>query len=180
MRNVSAVLLSALLLITAACSHEQQVVPPVQPAVGQASVQVETPAPPTDEEGANDVNLVESKVADTTLYFDFDDSTLREESKADLQKLAGAMKSGSQPGRVIISGHTDERGTQEYNLALGDRRAQSARDYLVRLGVSPDQLKTLTFGKLEPADPGHDEDAWAKNRRDEIRLTAERPGAGAR
>ena len=69
---------------------------------------------------------------------------------------------------IILAGFTDERGTPEYNRGLGERRAQAARSYLLSLGVSPSRIQTVSFGQEMPADPGHDESAWAKNRRVEI------------
>ena len=73
------------------------------------------------------------------------------------------------PNSVIqIEGHCDERGTQQYNLALGERRALAVRDYLIRLGISGDRLVTISYGEEDPADPGHSESAWAKNRRAEF------------
>ena len=71
-----------------------------------------------------------------------------------------------------IEGHCDERGSDEYNLALGEQRAQAAARYLTTLGISGERLSTISFGKEKPADPGHDENAWAKNRRDEFIITS--------
>jgi len=71
---------------------------------------------------------------------------------------------------LIIEGNCDERGTEKYNLSLGERRALAAREYLANLGVKPERLKTVTYGAARPADPGHDEAAWKKNRRDEFIL----------
>ena len=73
---------------------------------------------------------------------------------------------------VTIEGHCDERGTAEYNLALGDRRALAARNYLVTLGIAADRLRTVSYGKEFPFDPGHDETAWLKNRRAHFVLTS--------
>ena len=73
---------------------------------------------------------------------------------------------------VTIEGHCDERGTAEYNLALGERRAVAARSYLVSLGIGADRLKTVSYGKEFPFDPGHDEAAWAKNRRAHFVITS--------
>ena len=67
--------------------------------------------------------------------------------------------------RAVVEGHTDERGTREYNLALGERRADAARDYLVSLGIDPNRIKIVSFGKERPAVPGSNENAWAQNRR---------------
>jgi len=70
--------------------------------------------------------------------------------------------------KITIEGQCDERGTEEYNIALGERRANSAKRYLINLGVSTDQLSTISYGEERPADPGHSEEAWAKNRRSEF------------
>jgi peptidoglycan-associated lipoprotein len=102
-----------------------------------------------------------------TIYFDFDKYNLRPDAKAGLQHNVDVMKEN--PGwRVLIEGHCDERGTVEYNLALGERRARSARDYMVSMGVDPDRIEIISYGKERPVDPGHNEAAWAKNRRCEF------------
>lgn len=98
------------------------------------------------------------------IHFDFDKSFIREDAKPALQRVAEALKKS--PGAsVLIEGHCDERGTAEYNLALGERRAASAKSYLVSLGVKAGALSTVSFGEEKPLDPGHNEEAWAKNRR---------------
>jgi len=73
---------------------------------------------------------------------------------------------GHRLSAVTVEGHCDERGTDEYNIALGERRAEAARNYLVTLGVGGNRLTTVSFGEEKPFDPGHNEEAWAKNRRD--------------
>jgi peptidoglycan-associated lipoprotein len=96
--------------------------------------------------------------------FDFDKSEVREDGRKTCQVVAGYLKKN--PGaKLLIEGHCDERGTSEYNMALGDRRAAAVMTYLVSLGVSKAALSTVSFGKERPLDPGHDEGAWAKNRR---------------
>lgn len=98
------------------------------------------------------------------IFFAYDQAELSAESKKTLQENASWI--GRFPGAsVTIEGHCDERGTEEYNLALGDRRAQATRDYLVRLGIDATRLKAISFGEERPFDPGHDEAAWARNRR---------------
>jgi peptidoglycan-associated lipoprotein len=98
------------------------------------------------------------------LQFEFDRWDLTPESRRTLDELAVALNNF--PGlRLIVEGHADERGTTEYNLALGARRAQSARDYLVSLGVAADRLETTSYGEERPLDPAHNEMAWALNRR---------------
>jgi len=99
------------------------------------------------------------------IRFDFDKSFVREDAKPVLSGVADYLKK-NKGARILIEGHCDERGTSEYNMALGDRRAESARAYLVSLGVSASALSTVSFGKEKTLDPGHNEDAWAKNRRD--------------
>ena len=101
------------------------------------------------------------------IYFDFDSYNIVESSKTELQQVAEYMQKHA-GSTVTISGHTDERGTTEYNLMLGDQRAKAAHDYLVRLGIDPLRIKTISFGEERPAVPGHDEPSWQKNRRDEF------------
>ncbi len=98
------------------------------------------------------------------IHFDFDQSFIREDAKPILAEIADAMK-GNRPASLLIEGHCDERGTAEYNLALGERRAEATKKYLVSLGVRAAALSTVSFGEEKPVDPGHTEDAWAKNRR---------------
>lgn len=99
-----------------------------------------------------------------TIYFDFDKSDIREDQRETLKQNAEWLKS-NQSVVIQIEGHCDERGTNEYNLALGQRRADSTKNYLVSLGISADRILTITYGEEKPVDPGHDEAAWAKNRR---------------
>lgn len=98
------------------------------------------------------------------VFFEYDKADLSAEARRTLEENARWFRQyPSVP--VIIEGHCDERGTEEYNLALGDRRAQAARYHLVQLGVNPDQLETLSYGEERPFAPGHDEASWALNRR---------------
>jgi len=103
------------------------------------------------------------------IYFDFDRSELKTESQLALKNKAAWLDKNADYG-VRIEGHCDERGTNEYNLALGERRANAARDFLMSLGVSGDRIKTISYGEERPADPNHNEAAWARNRRDEFKL----------
>jgi len=105
------------------------------------------------------------------VFFALDSSEIDTAGKAALDSNAPLMKRF--PGwTVTIEGHCDERGTAEYNLALGERRATAARAYLVSLGIPADRIKTVSYGKEFPFDPGHDETAWAKNRRAHFVITA--------
>jgi len=98
------------------------------------------------------------------IHFDYDQAFLREDAKPVLRNVADAMKANRYPS-LLIEGHCDERGTAEYNLALGERRAEATKKYLVSLGVGAGSLSTVSFGEEKPVDPGHTEAAWAKNRR---------------
>ncbi|HKB42421.1 MAG TPA: peptidoglycan-associated lipoprotein Pal [Gemmataceae bacterium] len=98
------------------------------------------------------------------IHFEYDSAALTDQARAILERHAAWMKSHSGL-KVVVEGHCDERGTVEYNLALGDQRARAARDYLVNLGVPGSQLTATSFGKERPLDPASNEAAWAKNRR---------------
>ena len=98
------------------------------------------------------------------VFFDYDQSDLRPEARATVEALA-AWLSNYPAAIIVIEGHCDERGTREYNLALGERRANSVHDYLVALGIDPNRLSTISFGKERPAVLGSTEEAWSQNRR---------------
>jgi len=98
------------------------------------------------------------------VFYDFDKSDLRPEARATVEALAVWM--ANYPATTLaLEGHADERGTREYNLALGERRANAIRDYLVALGIGPNRLSTISYGKERPAVLGSSEEAWAQNRR---------------
>ena len=101
------------------------------------------------------------------VYFGFDDSSLTSEARSTLDADRQCLRQRGDPP-VTVTGHTDERGTTEYNLALGQRRAESVRKYLTGLGADGSRIRVVSQGEERPADPGHDESAWAKNRRAEI------------
>lgn len=103
------------------------------------------------------------------IFFEFDRYDLTPEAKAILEKKASWLLAHPEY-RLRIEGHCDERGTNEYNLALGDRRANAAKNYLVYLGVSPERISTISYGEERPLDPGKTEEAYRKNRRAEFKL----------
>jgi peptidoglycan-associated lipoprotein len=105
------------------------------------------------------------------IYFDFDSFKLSDSARATLAKNAESMKK-DQADKVRIEGNCDERGSDEYNLALGERRAKAAVAYLTTLGIPADHLSYISYGKEKPADPGHNDAAWAKNRRDEFEVVS--------
>lgn len=104
------------------------------------------------------------------IYFSFDKSELETEAKANLKEKAEWLNNNTSYS-VNIEGHCDERGTNEYNLALGERRAHAATKFLMTLGIAEDRISTVSYGEEKPADPEHNEEAWAKNRRDEFKLS---------
>ncbi|MBT3238606.1 MAG: peptidoglycan-associated lipoprotein Pal [Rhodospirillaceae bacterium] len=98
------------------------------------------------------------------VFFDFDRYNLKPDARRTLEKQAVWLKKHPSAG-ITLEGHADERGTREYNLALGDRRANSAKDYLIALGISANRVKTISYGKERPVALGSNEAAWAQNRR---------------
>jgi peptidoglycan-associated lipoprotein len=163
-------------LVATGCSKKQTVKSDAEagaPAAGEAAMKEapakEAPAEPVmtakQAEAARGVAVTEEKPSPfADVRFDFDKSDLRDDAKRTCQEVAAYMKKN--PGRkLLVEGHCDERGTAEYNMALGDRRATSVKNYLVSLGVPTTALSTVSFGKERPLDPANTEDAWAKNRR---------------
>lgn len=127
----------------------------------------ENEAPPGPKELPEPAEAAKHERALADVYFDFDKYDIRPMDAKILEKDYNWIKANN-PGLVVIEGNCDERGTVEYNLALGERRAEVAKKYLVSLGVDGHKLRTISYGKSKPADPGHDEEAWAKNRRDHL------------
>jgi len=110
------------------------------------------------------------------VFFAFDSFDLRPDARATLKTNADWLKANPST-RVEIEGHTDERGTSEYNLALGAKRAQAAKDYLVSLGIPAERLSTISYGEELPACKEQSEDCWQKNRRDRFVITGARPAS---
>ena len=104
------------------------------------------------------------------MYFDFDKSNIRDDQRGTINNNAQLL-SKYQTVRILIEGNCDERGTNEYNQALGQRRADSARQYLIEYGIATNRISTVSYGEERPVDKGHDETAWAKNRRAESVIT---------
>ncbi len=125
------------------------------------------PAPGSQED-------FEANVGDRA-FFDFDKYNLKADARATLEKQAAWLKKWPAV-TITIEGHCDERGTREYNLALGERRANSVKDYLVALGINPSRIKTISYGKERPVALGSNEAAWAQNRRGVTKVTG---GVGA-
>jgi peptidoglycan-associated lipoprotein len=134
-----------------------------------------TPVPPEpvvdDPLASRDIDNINKNSPFQPVFFAFDSSELDSVGQQALNANAEILKKYS-TWVITIEGHADERGTAEYNLALGERRAAAARTYLVSLGVPGDRLRTVSYGKEFPFDPGHDEAAWAKNRRAQFVVTS--------
>lgn len=109
----------------------------------------------------------DTPLATRIIYFDYDSAKVRDDSLPTIESH-GLFLAENGNVTVTLKGHTDERGSREYNIALGDRRAQSVRRMLLFQGASTDQVETVSYGEEEPAEMGHDEAAWSKNRRVEL------------
>ncbi len=124
----------------------------------------------SDMDAISRLQQTEGALANRTIYFEFDSAKLTSES-IQILETHGSFVAGNGEVSVRLEGHADERGSREYNIALGDRRAQSVRRVLLFQGASADQVETVSYGEEEPAMQGHNEEAWAKNRRVELIYT---------
>jgi peptidoglycan-associated lipoprotein len=113
---------------------------------------------------AKSLEEINKEVPLEMIHFDFDKYFIRDDAKPVLEENAQWMKK-FKTVKILIEGHCDERGTEEYNLALGEKRAKATQDYLSSLGISTDRMEIISYGKSQPLDPGHNEVAWQKNRR---------------
>jgi peptidoglycan-associated lipoprotein len=171
--------LALALLLAAGCAKkpapESMAAPPTAaPATTQMSTQepsgISEQAVSEQPAGGEQGQIQTAAVAGLEgITFDFDQYTLTPQATATLAANAAYMQANPNV-QVRIEGYCDERGSDEYNLALGERRAQAAMNYLVSLGVAKDRLSTISYGEEMPVDPGHTEEAWAKNRRDEFKV----------
>ena len=160
---VLGVLVSIAGLSALSCSHEQKAPPahPSQPIATQAPPRHEAP---TQVQATNDGPKDKEE---PVVFFDFDSYTLRSEAHPVLQSVAEKLR-GQNTEKVRIEGNCDDQGTIEYNLALGEERARAAKTYLVHLGVPDSRIATVSYGSQRPKYQGHDDDARAKNRRDDL------------
>ncbi len=145
------------------CSHEQKA-PPAHPAPAPVAARVTPPPPP---EAPVEAPAEAPQKEEPAIYFDFDSYTLRSDAHSVLQKVADQIKNKRNAG-LEIDGNCDELGTTEYNMALGEERARAAKSYLTHLGVPNGKVKTISYGSERPKYQGHDDDAHAKNRRDDL------------
>jgi peptidoglycan-associated lipoprotein len=144
-----------------------------KPLVTQEPPIVSTPAPPpytggpigtaTNWDPVN-MNIDKLKLASYTVHFKYDSAAVEDSEQANVTSVAEALK-GDATADLLIEGHCDERGTEEYNRSLGERRALALREALAKDGVDAGRIRTISYGKDQPVDQGHDESAWSKNRR---------------
>jgi len=134
--------------------------------LGEAAIQGEAQAGPAAAFGET-ISEGRTNAPMLPIYFDFDRFNIRDNMKTRIESNAQFLLDHPE-ARIEIQGNCDERGTNEYNLALGEKRTKSAKAYLVNMGVNPDRINTVSFGEERPLDPGHNKKAWAKNRRDDF------------
>ena len=153
------------------CSSKKKVV--AQPKQEVKAPAEKPPAPKVQEPPIVAEKIIEKApevprdLSFTTIYFDFDKSNIRDDQRPNITKNARLL-SQYQTVRIRIEGHCDERGTNEYNLALGQRRADSVKSFLSDYDINDSRISTVSYGESRPVDPGHNEVAWAKNRRGEF------------
>lgn len=160
------------LSFTTACKKKPKEVPPPPPQVKEQP-KVEPVAPPVVKEPVlseeelylqKSLEQINREKPLATIYFDYDKSVIRDDAKPVLEVNTNWLMK-FKTIKILIEGHCDERGTEEYNLALGEKRAKATMDYLANLGIGADRMKVISYGKSQPVDPGHNEGAWQKNRR---------------
>jgi peptidoglycan-associated lipoprotein len=187
MRQAAAILGIVVLIAGAACAKKKPpVAKPTTPPPVDASAGTRPPSPPTpvnepqpvpaepsgaDELASRDLDDINKNSPFQPLFFGYDQSEVSPDGQQVLNANAEIMKRYS-TWVITIEGHADERGTAEYNLALGERRALAARNYLVSLGIPADRLRTVSYGKEFPFDPARTEEAFAKNRRAHFVVTS--------
>jgi len=154
------------------CKKKPKEVPPPPPQEVEQPVVEKVEAPVVQEPQLTEEEMFLQKSLDQinrekplgTIYFDYDRALIRDDAKPVLEANA-AWLSKFRTVKIRVEGHCDERGTEEYNLALGEKRAKSTQDYLLSLGVASDRIRIISYGKSQPINPGHDETAWQMNRR---------------
>jgi len=186
--RVTAMSLVAVAAVSCAKKTDPVVRPAPPPAAASGNEMGTTAPPPAPPEPVRDEPLTVAPAADPSIgtkdldalnrespldpvYFALDSYELSAEARTQLTGAAQVLKQNG-TWQVTVEGHCDERGTAEYNLSLGERRALAAKAYLVSLGVAADRLRTVSYGREFPFDPGHDEAAWARNRRAHFVITA--------
>jgi peptidoglycan-associated lipoprotein len=145
------------------CSSRRQATTETPPSPPPPTETTTTPPPPPAEQAQN-TEPTETAPGLQDAFFDYDESAIRADARAALEANGRYLERNASMN-VIIEGHCDERGSVEYNLALGERRARAAKDFLVSYGIAPTRMTTISYGKERPFAQGHNEEAWAQNRR---------------
>ncbi len=169
LQNLFVLLLSVLLI--AGCASSGTETEPSEPAPAPVEATDTTPAPqaspaapPEIDASGNPYVPGTRRLLSRTFYFEYDRAVIDQDDLAALEMHATYLRN-NRDRSIVIEGHCDERGTREYNLALGERRGEAVRGFLTSSGVSPRQIETVSYGEERPEDPGHSEAAWARNRR---------------
>ena len=182
MRASSLLLLLTTTVVAAGCGGKK---PPEEPAPQPAPAPAPAPTPPPQDDSAERDRLERERMAREAaervravaadlaamINFEYDQAAVRSADEATLDRKAAVLQANPTV-RLTISGHADERGSDEYNLALGNRRAAAAKRYLQNKGVDASRMDVVSYGEERPLNPGHDEAAYAQNRRDEFQVTA--------
>ncbi len=161
------------LLAAAGCQKKTTKGVEPEPAPPAEKPEVTQPSKQVDEESAQQMQESTEPAIPLqfqTVYFEFDKYAIPADQRSNLAKNAEVLKAHPD-AKILIEGHCDERGTIEYNLSLGEKRANTIKQYLVNYGISPSRLSTISYGEEKPADPDHNEKAWARNRRAEFTIT---------
>ena len=171
---LSSVTLVALILtfLFVGCAKEEPPPPTAEAQPRPAAPPPPPPSPPPPPPGPSISQQAFQEFQNQDIYFDFDKYDLRTDARATLDRKASFLNQNSSI-RVQVEGHCDERGTNEYNMALGERRANAAKQYLTTAGISAGRLSTISYGEERPLDPGHNEAAWARNRRAHFVITGQ-------
>ena len=160
-------------VVTNSAAQEQEVAPAQKAAQTTDTSKLSDTINPNDSTNQNDTIRGKSASLETTaipetsvrdINFDFDSSIIRPDAR-EILKVNADFLLKNRISSIVIEGHCDERGTAEYNMALGQRRAQETKKYLVNLGIKESTITTISYGEERPLDPGNTEEAWAKNRR---------------
>jgi len=169
---IFALVIAVALSFSVACKKKPKEVPPPPPQVKEQPKVEPVQQPVVKEPVLSEEEIFLQKSLEqinrekplANVYFDYDKALIRDDAKPVLETNASWLTK-FRTIKILIEGHCDERGTEEYNLALGEKRAKATMDYLGNLGIATDRMKVLSYGKSQPIDPGHDETAWQKNRR---------------
>jgi peptidoglycan-associated lipoprotein len=170
LRVLFLVVASLMMMVVFSGCAKKKPVPAPAAEVSQAPVTTESAVKGEEPEGiktADQISEGRTSAPMLPIYFDFDRYNIRNDMKSRIDNDAKFLMDNPQI-RIEIQGNCDERGSSEYNLALGEKRAKAAKSYVTKLGVAADRIDVVSFGKEQPLDPGHNEAAWAKNRRDDF------------